>query len=71
MLWPGLGCGGIAAVLVRDDLQLEDPVVFFLLGMPAFHWFAVGLLQGIQLGALLHNFLTGIALNRLLSRRIR
>ncbi|MFM9842416.1 MAG: hypothetical protein ACKVOI_05550 [Dongiaceae bacterium] len=46
-------------------------MVFFLLGMPAFHWFAVGLLQGIQLGALLHNFLTGIALNRLLSRRIR
>ena len=33
VLWPALGCGGIAATLIRDDLQLEDPVVFFLLGM--------------------------------------
>jgi hypothetical protein len=52
VLWPALGCGGIAATLVRDDLQLEDPVVFFLLGMPALYWFAVGLLQGRLLGAL-------------------
>jgi len=52
VLWPALGCGGIAAALIRDDLQLEDPVVFFLLGMPALYWFAVGLLQGRLLGAL-------------------
>jgi len=52
VLWPALGCGGIAATLIRDDLQLEDPVVFFLLGMPALYWFAVGLLQGRLLGAL-------------------
>jgi hypothetical protein len=53
VLWPALGCGGIAAALIRDDLQLEDPVVFFLLGMPALYWFAVGLLQGRLLGALI------------------
>lgn len=52
VLWPALGCGGIAAALIRDDLQLEDPVVFFLLGLPALYWFAVGLLQGRLLGAL-------------------
>ena len=33
-------------------MQLEDPAVFFLLGMPALYWFAVGLLQGRLLGAL-------------------
>ena len=53
VLWPALGCGGIAATLIRDDLQLEDPVVFFLLGMPALYWFAVGLLQGMLLQKLL------------------
>ncbi len=33
VLWPALGCGGIAAALIRDDLQLEDAAfVIFLLG---------------------------------------
>jgi hypothetical protein len=52
VLCPALGCGGIGAALVSDDLQLEDPVVFFLLGMPALYWLTVGLLQGRLLGAL-------------------
>jgi hypothetical protein len=52
VLWPALGCGGVAAALVRDDLRLEDGTFIFLLGMPALYWFMVGLLQGRLLGAL-------------------
>jgi hypothetical protein len=52
VLWPALGCGGVAAALVGDDMRLEDGTFIFLLGMPALYWFIVGLLQGRLLGPL-------------------
>jgi hypothetical protein len=52
VLWPGLACGGVAAILGRDGLRLEDGRFIFLLGMPAIFWFVVGLLQSRLLGAL-------------------
>lgn len=52
VVWPALGCGGIAAALVRDDLQLEDAAFIDLLGLPAVYWFLTGPLQGRWLGAL-------------------
>lgn len=52
VLWPALGCGGIAALLISDDLGLEDAAFIYLLGLPAVYWFLTGLLQGRLLGAL-------------------
>jgi len=53
VLWPALGCGGLAALLIREDLRLEDASFIYLLGLPAIYWFLAGLLQGRLLGALI------------------
>jgi hypothetical protein len=53
VLWPALGCGGLAGLLIRDDLRLEDAAFIYLLGLPAVYWFLAGLLQGRLLGALI------------------
>ncbi len=52
VLWPALGCGGLATLLISDDMRLEDAAFVYLLGLPAVYWFLAGLLQGRLLGAL-------------------
>jgi hypothetical protein len=50
ILWPAAGCGALAAVLIRDDLRLDDGAFIYLLGLPVAYWFLTGLLQGRLLG---------------------
>jgi hypothetical protein len=53
ILWPAVGCGLLAAVLIRDDLRLDDGAFIYLLGLPVAYWFLVGLLQGRLLGGVI------------------